>query len=114
MQLFFRHKALQSKGQPATALKRAIPELDEQATGLIYCYSPSCAPCKIMLPAVNELAAENSNVHKLNILEHMDLAKEIGIRATPTTLLIGSGKVSRVILGTKNLKSLRKLMEQTQ
>jgi len=111
LQLFWRHKALQSKGHSTSALKKALPELDEQAAGLVFCYSPSCAPCKRMLPAIDELAAQTPNIHKLDISQHMDLAREIGIRATPTTLLIDKGSVRRVILGAKNLSSLRKMMD---
>lgn len=110
IQLYFRRQALKSKGQPVTPLKSAIPELNEQETCLVFCYSPSCGSCKSMLPAIDELAANDHNVHKLDISQHMDLAREIGIRATPTTLLIENGVVSRVVLGAKSLNSLRKLM----
>jgi len=111
LQLLWRHKALQSKGQSTAALKQAIPQLDEQAPGLVFCYSPSCAPCRNMLPAIDELAADHPNIHKLDISEHMALAREIGIRATPTTLLTGKGSISRVILGAKSPSSLRKLLD---
>ncbi len=105
-----RHKALQAIGQSATRLLNAIPDLDTRETCLVFCYSPACGPCKAMLPAIDELAAKNNNVHKLDISQHMDLAREIGIRATPTTLLIERGNITQVLLGVKNLKNLRKLM----
>ncbi len=110
LQLLLRHKALRSRGQSAAPLKSALPEMDMHETSLVYCFSPSCGPCKAMLPAIDELAADNPNAHKLDITQHTELARAIGIRATPTTLLIEEGKISRVILGAKNLKHLRKLM----
>lgn len=110
LQLFLRHKALRSKGQSATLLKSALPDLNMQETSLVYCFSPTCGPCKAMLPAIDELATDHPNVHKLDITRHTELARDIGIRATPTTLLIEDGKISDIMLGTKNLKHLRKLM----
>ncbi|HID45900.1 MAG TPA: thioredoxin [Chromatiaceae bacterium] len=106
-QLLIRYKALQAKGRSAAPLQNAIPDLNTQETSLVFCYSPGCAPCKTMIPAIDELAANNNNVHKLDISQHMDLAREIGIRATPTTLLIERGNITQVLLGAKTLKNLR-------
>jgi thioredoxin 1 len=112
LQLLFRYKALQSKGKSVTPLQEAIPRLDTKAPGLVYCFSPNCGPCKSMLPAINELASEHKNIHKLDISKNLELAKDIGIRATPTTLLIENGEVSQVLLGAKSLNSLRKALDQ--
>lgn len=112
LQLLFRYKALQSKGKSISPLLDALPELDTKAPGMVYCFSPNCGPCKSMLPAVNELASERQNIHKLDISKHMELAKDIGIRATPTTLVIEQGEVSQVLLGAKSLSSLRKALDQ--
>ncbi len=112
LQLFFRYKALQSKGKSVSPLLSTIPQIDTKKPGLVYCYSPNCSPCKSMLPSINQLASENNNIHKLDIHQHLELARALGIRATPTTLLINNGEVTKVLLGAKSLNSLRKALDQ--
>ena len=110
-QLLLRHKAMQAKGQSISVLSRLFPDLPAEGRALVFCHSPGCPPCKAMLPHVSELAETHPQVYSLDISEHMDLAREVGIRATPTTLLIEDGQVSRVLVGQKKPSVLRNFLE---
>jgi hypothetical protein len=45
------------------------------------------------------LQASHPNVFKLDIARNVGEARAIGIRVTPTTLLVEDGKVLKVLLG---------------
>ncbi len=110
-QLFIRHKAMQARGQSVSALHRVFPDLPAEERALVFCHSPGCAPCKAMLPQITGLAQSHPHVYTLDISQHLDLAKEIGIRATPTTLLIEDGSISQVLVGQKKPRLLQDFLE---
>lgn len=109
--LYGQYKAKRLEGQPATALVAAIPELSAIDPALVFCYSPTCAPCKNMLPGIDTLTKETGCVFKIDVSANLDLAREVGIRATPTTLLVRQGVVEKVLLGVKSQQTLRDLLE---
>jgi len=68
-----------------------------------------CAPCKVMLPILEQLAAENSSllkVVKVNTDDNSGLAAELHIRSIPTLMLFSNGKVVHTITGAKPLPAL--------
>ena len=68
-----------------------------------------CNPCKVMLPILEQLAAENSSllkVVKVNTDDNSGLAAELHIRSIPTLMLFSNGKVVHTITGAKPLPAL--------
>ena len=68
-----------------------------------------CNPCKVMLPILEQLAAENSSllkVVKINTDDNSGLAAELSIRSIPTLMLFSNGKVVHTITGAKPLPAL--------
>ena len=68
-----------------------------------------CNPCKVMLPILEQLAAENSSllkVVKVNTDDNSGLAAELHIRSIPTLMLFSNGKVVHTITGAKHLPAL--------
>ncbi len=110
-QLYIRHKAMQARGQSVSVLQRVFPDLPSKQRALVFCHSPGCVPCKAMLPQITVLAQSHPHVYTLDISQHLDLAKEIGIRATPTTLLIEDGSISQVLVGQKKPRLLQDFLE---
>lgn len=100
-------------GKSARKLKEQIPGLDTTDRALVYCYSPNCPPCRNMTPHIDKLAEETGKVFKLDITRNMELAREIGIRATPTTLIVAGGEVRKVLVGVKNPGLLKEMLENT-
>ena len=57
-------------------------------------YAPWCGPCQMMLPVVEELAGEQSDVEviKVNIDETPELAQEYGVMGVPTFMGFAGGE----------------------
>lgn len=61
-----------------------------------------CVPCKMIAPAVAQVAQElegQVKVGKVNVDEEMDLAVRFGITAIPTLLVFVNGKVTKKAMG---------------
>jgi thioredoxin-like negative regulator of GroEL len=86
---------------------RSVDSLDSTLPGLaahkdkavIYCYSEQCGPCRRMGPDIDRLCQQHPNVFKLDVRKHPRESRAMGIRATPTTLLVEEGKILKAILG---------------
>lgn len=63
-----------------------------------------CAPCKVIAPILEELAAENAgklNIGKLNIDENPDAARRYGVMSIPTLILFKDGQPQKRLVGAK-------------
>jgi len=76
---------------------------------LLYFYSDRCAPCRDMTLLIDGLSS-HENVVKLNVQRDVALAKALGVRATPTFVVVEDGKVSQALLGAQSLKKLNSLL----
>jgi thioredoxin 1 len=57
---------------------------------LVDFWAPWCAPCRQLLPVIEQLAAENAGsvkVGKVNVDENQDVALKYGIMGLPTLLV---------------------------
>ena len=99
-----------AEGRSARPLYAVFPAIATAGRSLVYCYSPQCGPCKPMLREVDSLIDTGEPVFKLDITEHPETSRELGIRATPTLILIENGSIARMILGVKMADFMRKLL----
>ena len=100
-----------AEGRPAEPLYRCFPALaGRTGRALVYCYSPQCGPCRPMSKEVDSVAARGVPIYKLDITEHPDVSRDIGIRATPTLIVIEDGAIARMILGVKTADFMLDLM----
>ncbi len=70
-----------------------------------------CMPCKLMAPALNELAEDPDNkaeIAKLNVDEQRATASKFGIRSIPTSILFKNGKEVDRLVGVKSADQLRR------
>lgn len=61
-----------------------------------------CGPCKMISPALEEIATElggKVKVAKLNIDENPELAAQYGVRSIPTLMLFKGGEVADMKVG---------------
>lgn len=99
-------------GKSPDQLMQQFPELEQSSEpALIYCYGPRCSACQSMAPHIEAVATATGRVFKLDIAQHVELARELGIRAVPTTLVFKEGNVSSSKLGIKSEKSLLKMLQ---
>ena len=90
---------------------RTIAESDVPV--LVDFYADWCGPCKIMAPAVDQLAAEKQGkllVAKLDTDRSPKTAQAFTIRNIPTVIVFQGGKEARRSSGAMPLKALKELV----
>jgi len=68
-----------------------------------------CAPCRMMAPVLNDVAAElsgKSHVGKVNIEQYQSLAQKFKVRSIPTLILFKDGKEINRFVGGKSKEFL--------
>lgn len=72
-----------------------------------------CGPCRMIAPAVEEIAGEYDSitVGKINVDEEMALATKFGITSIPTLIVMEKGQVVGKALGFRPKESILKLLE---
>jgi len=82
---------------------------------LVDFYADWCAPCKMMAPFVDELAAKyvgRALIAKLDTDHAQKAAQPFGIRGIPTTIVFKDGKVVVQKAGAMPLAPLEELLKQ--
>ena len=71
-----------------------------------------CGPCRMIAPAVEEVAEEYDSitVGKINVDEEMALATRFGITSIPTLIVMENGQVVDTALGFRPKESILKLL----
>jgi thioredoxin 1 len=76
--------------------------LESSTPVLVDFWAEWCGPCKMIAPAIEQLAEEfdgKAKIVKLNVDEHPAIAGEYGIRSIPTLLFFRDGKVVEQLVG---------------
>lgn len=62
-----------------------------------------CAPCRMLSPIVDEVAAERSDVKvgKINVDEEPELAGRFGVMSIPTLVVMKNGKIVNQAVGAR-------------
>ena len=76
-------------------------------------WAPWCGPCRMVVPIVEEIAAERPDVlvGKVNIDEQFDLAREFDVTTIPTLVVLKEGKVVRRATGARPKAQILALLE---
>jgi thioredoxin 1 len=74
-----------------------------------------CGPCKMLAPALDELATEyegKAKIAKINVDDHQDLAVRYRINSIPTLLFFKNGQIVDQVVGMKSKKDLKAKLDQ--
>jgi len=90
-----------------TVLQSALPVL-------VDFWSPTCAPCRTLVPILEELAEENdgdATIAKVNAAQYPALIAQYGIDTLPTLLFFHRGKVVERMTGVQSKHKLQSALD---
>lgn len=76
-------------------------------------YADWCGPCRMVLPIVEEIAAEREDVAvgKINVDENPELASRYGVISIPTLIVMKDGKIINRASGAKPKAQILAMLE---
>lgn len=65
--------------------------------------APWCGPCLMIVPLVEEIAKERSDIKvvKINVDEEQELAMQFGVMSIPTLVVMKNGKIVNQVTGAR-------------
>ena len=77
--------------------------LNSDKTVLLDFWAPWCAPCRMVVPIIEEIAGERPDIKvgKINVDEQPELASEFGIMSIPTLVVMKNGKIVQQVSGAR-------------
>ena len=66
-------------------------------------WAPWCGPCRMVVPLVEEIAKERSDIKvvKINVDEEQELAMQLGVMSIPTLVVMKNGKIVNQVTGAR-------------
>ena len=86
--------------------------MDSEKTVLLDFWAPWCAPCRMVVPVIEEIAGERPDIKvgKINVDEQPELASKFGIMSIPTLVVMKNGKIVTKVSGARSKKAILEML----
>ena len=111
MQLLMWMRARRSVGKPAPDTRSVDGAATADARRVYYFYSEHCGPCRAIGPLVERLGQAHRHLIRVDVQQHLDIARAFGIAATPSFILVQDGLVREVLLGGQTEARILRLLD---
>ena len=75
-------------------------------------WAPWCAPCRMVVPIIEEIASERPDIKvgKINVDEQPELASEFSIMSIPTLVVMKNGKIVQQVSGARPKNAILEML----
>ena len=86
--------------------------MDSEKTVLLDFGAPWCAPCRMVVPVIEEIAGERPDIRvgKINVDEQPELASEFSIMSIPTLVVMKNGKIVQQVSGARPKNAILEML----
>ena len=86
--------------------------MDSEKTVLLDFWAPRCAPCRMVVPVIEEIAGERPDIKvgKINVDEQPELASKFSIMSIPTLVVMKNGKIVQQVSGARPKNAILEIL----
>ena len=86
--------------------------MDSEKTVLLDFGAPWCAPCRMVVPVIEEIAGERPDIKvgKINVDEQPELASEFSIMSIPTLVVMKNRKIVQQVSSARPKNAILEML----
>ena len=86
--------------------------MDSEKTVLLDFWASWCAPCRMVVPIIEEIAGERPDIKvgKIDVDEQPELASKFSIMSIPTLVVMKNGKIVQQVSGARPKNAILEML----